>query len=163
MRNKRSKKKAYQGFTLIELVIVITILAILAAVAIPAFQNLTSQARSAATQGAVGALRSAIAIYRANEIATGRATTGGYPTSAMLVDAAAGNPMENGDIPDNPWCATYGAGYPCDSDKVTTGALSDRTTTNTGSAGWRYEPANGLIYANTATNGGAVGSQENNF
>ena len=154
MRNKRNKKKVYHGFTLIELVIVITILAILAAVAIPAFQNLTGQARNAGTQGAVGALRSAIAIYRANEIASGRATTAGYPTSATLMDSVANNPMERGDTPDNPWC---GLSPTCsaagsDPDGVTPGALSTRATISA-TTGWIYEASNGLIYADTNQSG----------
>ena len=157
MRNKRNKKKDYHRFTLIELVIVITILAILAAVAIPAFQNLTTQARNSATQGAVGGLRSALAVYRANELANNRA--GAYPIIGDMAEGAALNPMEGGDVPDNPWCTQVYAA--CDPDKVTTGALAARTTTNTGSAGWIYAPANGLIYANTSGNGGAT--QENSY
>ena len=47
------------GFTLIELVVVITILGILAAFAIPRFASLESEARSAATQGLAGSVRSA--------------------------------------------------------------------------------------------------------
>lgn len=50
------------GFTLIELVVVITILGILAAFAIPRFASLESEARSAATQGLAGSVRSAAAL-----------------------------------------------------------------------------------------------------
>ena len=158
------------GFTLIELVIVITILAILAAVAIPAFQNLTGRAKDAGVQGAVGALRSAIASYRANEIAEGRPATN-YPTLASMQDQAdtgssAGNPkaMEQGDTPDNPWCST--AVTQCaaavDKDKVTSGAVSTRAIiVAAGDGAWRYEPSNGLIYANTSAS--STGTLENTY
>ena len=60
---KRLRSQA--GFTLIELVMVILLLGILMTVAIPNFQDFRTEARNAATNAALGGIRSALAISRA--------------------------------------------------------------------------------------------------
>ena len=60
MRNNRS------AFTLIELMLVVAIIGLLAAIAIPKFANMVVKAKEAAVIGKLGALRSAISIYYAD-------------------------------------------------------------------------------------------------
>ncbi len=69
-----------KGFTLVELVLVIAILGILAVSALPKFIDLSGDAEQAATDGVVGAVRSGIALYRANDMVQ-NGGAGSYPTS----------------------------------------------------------------------------------
>ena len=63
--------KRQSGFTLIELVMVIVILGILSAFALPRFADLGQEARIASLNGLVGALNSATAIARAEQLVSG--------------------------------------------------------------------------------------------
>jgi general secretion pathway protein G len=54
------------GFTLIELMLVVAIVGLLSAIAIPKFANMVLRAKEAALMGKLGSLRSAVAIYYAN-------------------------------------------------------------------------------------------------
>ena len=60
------KIKKAKGFTLIELMIVVAIIGILAAIAIPKFADLIRKSNEGATKGNLGALRSAVSIYFAD-------------------------------------------------------------------------------------------------
>ncbi len=77
-----------RGFTLIELIMIIVIIGILAVIAIPRYFSLQAQAQQAAEDGVVGAVRSGIYMWHANNMAT----TGldAYPASLEAVPPAAG-------------------------------------------------------------------------
>ena len=91
------KNMKQSGFTLIELVVVITILGILSAFAIPRFASLEREARSAATQGLTGSVRSAAAMSHGLWLAQSGpvtvtlegnviAITNGYPDADDIAD-----------------------------------------------------------------------------
>ena len=82
-----------KGFTLIELIIVIAIIGILAAIAIPKFVDLTGQAKVSATKGALGAVRSALAIRYAQSATGGGVAS--YPTLISSTDFADNNDPKN--------------------------------------------------------------------
>lgn len=102
------KKQA--GFTIVELVVVIALLGILAAVALPRFLNVTDDAHAASVNGTGGALRSAVALVKAQSVVeqvtsgnidfddntstgtSGQETyvnAGGFPQGAASLNAAA--------------------------------------------------------------------------
>jgi len=62
---KRFNRKEEKGFTLIELLIVMALLGVLVAVLLPKYQDLTPEAKIAATQANLDAFRSAVLLYAA--------------------------------------------------------------------------------------------------
>lgn len=95
-----SSKFKQAGFTLIELVMVIAILGILSAIVLPRFQNLQVNATEAATRGALGAVRAALAIrYAQSALAGGAATFPGALGGGAALGAA---DFSDNQIPRNP-------------------------------------------------------------
>jgi MSHA pilin protein MshA len=86
---RAQSKPDEKGFTLIELVVVIVILGILAATALPKFIDLSGDAKTAAVQGAAGALTSYAAINYSAAMARGTTGTGVVNLSGAASAAAA--------------------------------------------------------------------------
>jgi prepilin-type N-terminal cleavage/methylation domain-containing protein len=129
------------GFTLIELVIIIVILGILAAVAIPKYQDMSAEAREAACRSSLGALRSGISIYYANQ-----AVKTGTPVWPALADLAAPGVVMEHAIPRNPYQSDANA-----ADSVVLGVTRGTVVGTRG--GWAYLPATGEIWPNTSVVG----------
>jgi len=171
MAMNRKKLSNQQGFTMVELVMVILLVAILAAVAIPQFIDFGKDARDAATEGGLGAMRAAVSIG-ASAISVKEApltSPATYPTLAELqankylaaspnnhAVLANTNILDAGEgIPSNPWTDTN-AVYDCQA--LAKGGL---LTAPNDDDGWCYNEVTGAIWANSDLNGGPT--TENNF
>lgn len=135
--------KNNKGFTLIELVLVITILGILAVAALPNFINISTQAEQSSRDGVVGAVRSAISLFRADDLVR-VGPPGRYPATldavADATRAAPANPLfvsilQQG-ISDGSWTKV----------NATTYTFTDGTTTFT----YTYNPVTGGFTSPTA-------------
>lgn len=127
------------GFTLIELVIIIVVLGIIAAIAVPKYQNIATEAKESSCRGALGALRSGINIWYANQAAMGYTPT--YPPIDSL--GTIGVVMEQA-LPPNPYQVDAG-------DSIVTGVTKGTVVGSRG--GWAYKVSTGEIWPNTNTVG----------
>ncbi len=134
--------RSNKGFTLIELVLVITILGILAVAALPNFINVSTQAKQASRDGVVGAVRSSIGLYKANDLVV-NGPPGAYPATLDVAVAGAASPtnlvftsiLQQG-VADAGWSKVDATHY----------NYSDGTTTY----GYVYTPASGTFTAPNA-------------
>ncbi|MDO8526727.1 MAG: type II secretion system protein [Deltaproteobacteria bacterium] len=137
-----SVRKNSKGFTLIELVLVITILGILAVAALPSFINVSTQARQASRDGVTGAVRSGIALFRANDLVV-NGPPGIYPTTLDSASNAVAGPANliftnilSQGVADNRWTRVSDTSY----------TYNDGTSTFT----YTYAPASGSFVSPTA-------------
>jgi len=174
--------RSQRGFTLIEILMVVMLVAILAAISIPQFIDFRVDAKNAATQSALGTMRTAIANQYVNSAA--RCATTAWPKVAQLVanDITAGtgapctaaqvptttdrNFVATAALPDNPWSGADAANK--NAVAACSGAgCTDNTKNCSGNAyattdgGWCYNEGNGKIRANSANSTGS--EKENTF
>ncbi len=152
---------------------VILLVGILAAVAIPEFVDFRSDAKNAATQGALGGMRAAIAVGRAAIALREDSTAPVYPVVTEMRGNAfnASHPVLSGTaimdksagIPSNPWTLSTLPSAHFSSIADCTGVTQgDLLATPADDRGWCYNPSNGTIWANSHKNK-AVDSTENSF
>jgi len=120
-----------KGFTLIELVMVIVILGILAAMVLPRFIDLQSKAKESAAKGALGSIRSAVAVKYAENAAN---------NVTPLVPASIYPSMfQDQKIPTEPLT---------NSSSVTFVAAESAIGAN---SGWAYDSTNGRVWVNNSS------------
>jgi len=140
----RKNKLDANGFTLIELVIIIIVLGMIAAVVIPKYQDVASEAKESSCKDSLGALRNAVSIWYAKEVARGDDTPS-FPSIDSI--RAIGIVMEH-NIPSNPYQTNAG-------DSIVTGVTKGAIVGSRG--GWAYKETTGEIWPNTN------GTGENNW
>lgn len=129
----------YRGFTLIEIVITIVVLGILASVAVPAYRDLSIEAKKGACKESLMSMREGIHLWRANRIV--HAGDVSFPSIDSL---RAINVVMAHAIPKNPFQSESSA-----PDSIVTGVTKGVIVGTRG--GWAYKASTGEIWANTGT------------
>ncbi|VAX41575.1 hypothetical protein MNBD_PLANCTO03-973 [hydrothermal vent metagenome] len=127
------------AFTLIELIAVIVVLAILAGVAVPKYFDYSTKAKESAAKATLGATRSAMANFYANEALTNGSAA--YPT---LTDIQTVGTVLEQPLPANPYN---------NSNTIQASTWNAAAPPVSGTAGWNYDAAAGRFWANTDTAG----------
>ncbi len=114
-----------RAFTLIELIAVIIVLAVLSAVAVPKYFDYADRAKTASAQGSLGAVRTAISNFYADQAMQGAAR---YPTATELTTP--GTVLLEG-LPANPYNGLTSL-------REINGASNANNRAVNGNDGWRY-------------------------
>lgn len=132
-RRSRMPRRTFSGFTLIELMMVVAILAIVASIAIPKFGNMLIRARESGTKGGLGAIRSALSIYYADN-------QGLHPLVGTLASAL----TSSGRYLDKmPFCH-----IPLPGNHPATSGVTDFVAAYTDMGDWIYSPSSGEVKVN---------------
>ncbi len=140
MKTRAGNIRGYRSaFTLIELIAVIVVLAILAGVAVPKYFDYSTKAKESAAKATLGATRSAMANFYANEALNNG--TPGYPTLVEL--QTVGTVLEQ-PLPANPYKSSA---------IIQAATWNAATPPVSGTAGWNYDVKQGRFWANSDTSG----------
>lgn len=104
-----------KGFTIFELILVVAMIAILAVASLPVFFDISERSIVATSEAVVGAVRDALEIYRANEMAV-TVGNGSYPPtldsnpSGSTCETCFSGILENG-LKDSSWTKVSNSEY----------------------------------------------------
>ena len=125
------RRREEEGFTLIELLIVMALLGVLVAVLLPKYQDLTPEAKIAATQQNLESIRSAVLIYASKN-------QGASPFPTALDSLVAQGYLRRMPVEKISGVTTVDL----------QAAANDASLTADNGGGWIYNPTTGGVYVN---------------